>query len=703
VASCSGDPLGGARRGARPGDRRGLVSYPRTSLGPSALPSELLGPDGPFTGEAGYRFRPGQAEMADAVGHAFSAGEALICEAGTGTGKTLAYLLAAVRHQGRVIVSTATKALQDQIATRELPWLADRLGQPISFSIAKGVSNYVCRRRLAEARRDPSLAPWLDQVESWVRGSGTGDLAEADGIAEDHPIWAHVRSSTDTRMGQGCRHFEECFVTRMRHRLNDSQIILTNHHLFFADLALKAKAPKELGRIGVLPPYDAVVFDEAHRVEDVVSQHFGCRVSISALDAFFRTGFAVLEAESESTGLMKEAASARDALVAYLESSAPTDGRRPLEHEDELEVLSVPGAHLADKLAAFLEALGPYPSSPRLTVLARKAQRFMLDLRAVCEPATHHVVWIERKGDSLTLGVSVVDVSDIVRDLVGRVGAVVFTSATLASVALPAADAPAGEFEASTSPLPPPPSFSYFRTRMGIGPPAPAPVKELCLSSPFDFDSGAVLYVADDLPPVTAASYLSRAALRIGELLRLTDGGALVLTTSRRAMEFLAAEITTLTSRPVLLQGDAPKLALLNRMRVEAGLVLVATLGFWEGVDVPGRGLELVVIERLPFAVPSEAIVRARARALELSGVDPFRGYFVPDAAITLKQGVGRLLRSETDRGCVAVLDHRLVTKAYGPELRRTLPFASWTASLDRVRSHFADGGAHQGVDDPRK
>ncbi|MFO0552286.1 MAG: ATP-dependent DNA helicase [Polyangiaceae bacterium] len=666
---------------------------------------DILGPDGPISGEPGYEHRPGQLEMSDAVERALVDGRVLFCEAGTGTGKTIAYLTAAVLSGQRVVVSTATKALEDQIVEREIPRLERALGKRVDVAVAKGLSNYLCLRRYKEARRDPRFVyehrRALPLLERWARETESGDLAEAADLGENDAILAEVASGVDTRIGSNCEHFDECFVTRMKRRVASAQLIVVNHHLFFADLAVKSKAGETAARAGVLPPFEAVIFDEAHRIEDVVSAFFGVRISRSRLAALARDAIRVLGGVGEGRALAANLERTGDAFFAAMARLVPrelADGRALLAPD----AMGARERTLYDDVAQALSSLEDHAhahvASHGIELVARRARALAEDLSRVAEPATHHVAWVEARGQAaldpadgasgVVLGASLIDVGPIVRNqVVGRLGGVVFTSATLASVATTSRT----EERASEG------QFSFLRRRLGLAESGPYPIDELIVASPFDFDEAALFYTPRDLPEPTDERFTDAATERCVELVEAAGGGAFVLTTSVRAMKNLGRNLGRALGRDVLVQGDAPKSTLLDRFRRHGHAVLVATMGFWEGVDVPGEALRLVVIDKLPFAVPSDAVVAARARAVRDAGLDPFTTYSVPDAAITLKQGVGRLLRSRTDWGVSAVLDRRLVTRGYGRSILKQLPFRSRTERLEDVRAFFESRRAQPG------
>ncbi|MFO7178752.1 MAG: ATP-dependent DNA helicase [Pseudomonadota bacterium] len=662
---------------------------------------ELFGPRGPFASELGaYEERPGQLAMAEAVERALREDRLLLCEAGTGTGKTLAYLVPALLSGRKVVVSTATRALEEQIVSKDIPIACRALGIEPRIALMKGVSNYLCRRRHAEFVKSPeSLRPGyarsFAQVQSFVAETETGDLSELAGLPEDDPVRLEVASSTDTRIGSACSYYDECFVTRMKREAEAAQLVVVNHHLFFADVALRGPHPAR-----VLPDYDAVVFDEAHQLEDIATEFFSVRVSSAriarlledlqralsqsgAADPLFARTPVAGEGPSGVLALVERAAAAFFAeLGARVESGEGRIAiepdvfsgdlqRRAFELDSALEGLAALAASAAGRLVEAPDRV-TRRRGEALSLLERRAEQLREQLSIVVEGGRGRVVWLERTPRRVTLSSSPVDLSILLRERVfERVPACVLTSATLST---------GGSERPGTSP------FAYVRARLGLDDPT-QPVDELVVGSPFDFARQAVLYTPRDLPAPGTVEFLDAASERITELVSLTGGGAFVLTTSVRAMRELHRRLAaTLGGYPLMVQGEAPKAALVARFRAAENAVLVATMGFWEGVDVPGRALRLVILEKIPFAVPTDPILVARSRALEEAGKNPFLELSVPAAALSLKQGFGRLIRSQQDFGIVALLDERVHRRGYGARLLAALPPAVRVTDLEPVR-----------------
>ncbi|MBA3820188.1 MAG: ATP-dependent DNA helicase [Deltaproteobacteria bacterium] len=654
--------------------------------------TELLAPGGGLDRAIPhYEDRHEQRTMSAAVARALDDNRALIVEAGTGTGKTLAYLIPALQSGKRVVVSTGTRALQDQIARHDLPLLRTILARPFSAVVLKGVSNYVCRRKLAELesraqqlrtgppsalaahREDVSLAALLD----WSADTETGDRSEVEWLAEAAPLWAEVTTTPDARIGPRCPHFERCFVTQARRLAESAQLILVNHHLYFADRVLRAAHPGAR----VLPDHDAVIFDEAHQLEDVATEHFGARVSTHKLAELVRDAHLALSGMPlwtgrASTELIHGVERAGIGLFSLVRSALVTDdgGRVPLpdglfDQPDRQTAWFRLDTALEDLArAAEAESEPPPDEEPEgeagarasLTSLARRAREVRDDLAMIGEQRQKsHVYWGEVRSNGTVLSASPIEVAELLRRHVVTAGPTpVFTSATLAA---------AGD-------------FTYTRARLGLD-----DVDELLVPSPFDYERQAMLYVPRDLPSV-ADGFSVAAAERTRELLAITDGRAFLLFTSHRALREATARLADLPY-PRLVQGDAPRATLIDRFRATPRSVLLGTSSFWEGVDVPGDALSLVVIDKLPFAPHTDPLLAARMRTCAEAGGDPFDTIQLPAAAIALKQGFGRLIRRRDDRGIVAILDGRIVMRSYGRVFLDTLPAGlPRTSALEQVR-----------------
>ncbi|TNF32582.1 MAG: ATP-dependent DNA helicase [Deltaproteobacteria bacterium] len=643
---------------------------------------EVIGPGGRLaTALPGYERRSGQETMMRAVASALERRETLMVEAGTGTGKSLAYLLPAALSGEHVILSTGTRTLQDQLWEKQVPFARDILGIEFEAAILKGRTNYLCLLALDEARRDPRLA--LDQREDlariarWAAMTGTGDRAELADLADSSPAWRAVTVDAEQCVGRRCAHFDDCFVMRARRLAERADIVIVNHHLFFADLALKGATG-----FGLLPDADAVVFDEAHHLEDIAAAHFGFAVSDARVGRF---GADVRRALTTAGNGIPEgtanalAALSRDTerLYAAYRRFLP-QGRLTRETLSD-EILTAYYA-LDTALGAVARALHAYDTAgaEAITRLIQRGESLRAELAELVLCRRDDLVhWVERGPRAVFLRAAPIEVGALFRDVVfARFGAVVLTSATLTTQG----------------------TFDHYRARLGL----PDDAHTLNVASPFDYANQALIYVPDDLPAPNSEAWLDAAAERIAELVGLTRGRALLLFTSFRAMRGVHARIADRLEHPVMMQGEGSRESLLKRLRTEAGSVLFATATFWEGVDVVGDALSLVVIDRLPFAPPGDPMVDARIGALTSAGRNAFMEYQVPSAIISLKQGFGRLIRHRTDRGIVAILDPRLTRSRYGAAFLRSLPPARRTANLRLLASWWDElsGGEARLEDD---
>jgi ATP-dependent DNA helicase DinG len=633
-----------------------------------------------------YEDRAEQRAMSEAVARALADERPLIVEAGTGTGKTLAYLIPALQSGKRVVVSTGTRTLQDQIARHDVPLLREIIARPFSAVVLKGVANYVCRRRLAEAvtvaKPDVSLSALVD----WTEHTETGDRAEVEWLAEGSPLWQEVTTTPDARIGPRCPYFERCFVTQARRLAEQAQLILVNHHLYFADRSLRASYPGAR----VLPDHDAVIFDEAHQLEDVATEHFGARISTAKLTELVRDAHLNLarmplwtgRASIDVIGAVERASINLFAMLraSLLRAEDGDGGRVPLpvglfDHPDRQEAWFRLDTAL-EELARAAEAEGEPPpdveddgdagARASLTGLARRARESRDALATIAEQRQKsHVYWGEVRSTGTYLTASPIDVAELMRKQIVRAGPTpVFTSATLSA---------AGQ-------------LSYSRARLGLD-----DAEELMVASPFDYARQAMLYVPRDLPPVNDGFSVATAE-RVQELLAITQGRAFLLFTSHRALREATTRLAKLPF-PKLVQGEAPRATLVDRFRSTPNAVLLGTGSFWEGVDVPGDALSLVVIDKLPFAPHTDPLIAARMQLRAEAGEDPFAAIQLPAAAIALKQGFGRLIRRRDDRGIVAILDGRIVTRTYGRVFLDTLPAGlPRTSAIEQVRRWWASG-----------
>ena len=626
-----------------------------------------------------YEFRRGQLQMAQAVEAAIEEKRHLIVEAGTGTGKTLAYLMPVIRSGKRVIISTGTKNLQEQLFHKDIPFLEQALfpegNKKLSVCYMKGRNNYLCRKKLYDLTGQPVLSG-LDEIEqyraiaAWEGTTASGDRAELTQLPEASALWHKLDARADTCLGQKCSSWDKCFVTEMRRRGAESDIIIVNHHLFFADLGIKQQA-EGAPDAGILPDAGVVIFDEAHELEDVAGSYFGISVSAARLEELCRDVEASLQRNKNYTASLSGAIqSLRDRSGFFFSLLPSGDGRFAFENRREfLEENGDEFIGLRQSLARLGAEIENLPSKPEeMFAFARRAQELQAQLGFMMESEDKNTVfWIERRRgggrEKISLQATPIDVGPILREcLWTKLESSVLTSATLAVGG----------------------GFDYIRGRLGV-----EHARDLVLPSHFDYQNQALLYVPPDLPDPRTPQFAAKAAERIRRLLEITHGRAFVLFTSYAQMRDVYQRLLGEVEFPMLLQGDAPKNALLEEFRLTPNCVLFATSSFWQGVDVQGEQLSCVIIDRLPFAVPSDPVVAARIKTIDADGGNAFFQYQVPAAVITLKQGFGRLIRSLNDRGLLALLDNRILKKQYGRVFVESLPDYRRTTELGVVEQWF--------------
>jgi len=625
----------------------------------------LLGPGGAIQAALErYEHRPEQLALAREVERVLDGRGYLIAEAGTGTGKTLAYLVPAALSGRRVVISTATKNLQEQIFFKDIPLLRDRVGLELEAAYLKGRSNYLCIHRFEAFDREPKFARQEDAsawplLRAWAMRTETGDRAELD-LPDAFSAWPQLSTTPETCLGPKCPLYEPCFVTRARRRAEQASLVVVNHHLFFADLAIRSAAAGA-DRAGILPRYEAVVFDEAHGLEDAATEHFGVKVSSFRLDDLVGDALRAVPAADARRELLSAAAIRVKSASEALFSEAPR-ALGLFASESAVRLTARALQPLRPKVEPLLEALSALASAsasdedPQALAISRRSAEIAAELDFITlGESADHVYWGEARGRGVFLRAAPIDVArELQSRLYAAVDTVVFTSATLGTQT----------------------GFGYFAHRMGLQAedgPQVEPLREISVESPFDFRRQAALYAPSHLPETSAPGFVEAVAEEILALSRVTGGRAFALFTSLRNMEAAYRLAAGRLAVPALLQGERPKTALLEAFRARPS-VLFAAHSFWEGVDVPGEALSLVVIDKLPFASPGDPLVAARIEQLRARGVDPFGGYQLPEAVIALRQGFGRLIRTRDDRGIVAVLDRRLVTRAYGQAFLRSLP-----------------------------
>jgi len=645
-----------------------------------------------------YEFRRGQLEMAQAVERAFSENRHLIVEAGTGTGKTLAYLLPALRVCAatgrRVIISTGTKNLQEQLFFKDVPFLESLLG-PLRVCYMKGRANYLCRHKLFALRNQPILSgleeiAQYQAIAEWEKTTETGDRAEIDDLPEVSALWSKLDARSEACLGQTCPDYGRCFITEMRRRAAESDVVIVNHHLFFADMAIRQQAGGAPDA-GVLPEAGVVIFDEAHELEEVASSYFGISLSNVRLEEMPRDVETLLRARKELKAEVVTAAQMireRSRLffaalptraaggwerggargTGGLERSGGGEGRIPFTNREEfLESQGDVYLGLLNALHRMEGELEKLREAEEAQPLRRRATSVREQLKFLMESNDQNTVfWLERRSGrqmSTHLQATPIDVSDLLRELLFEAyPSVVLTSATLTVQS----------------------GFAHIRKRLGLD-----EARELVVPSHFRYNQQALLYLPPEMPDPREPNFQEEAAKRIRRMLDITRGRAFCLFTSYQQMRDLYERLLCEVGYPLLLQGTAPRKALLEEFRATPNAVLFGTSSFWQGVDVQGEALSCVIVDRLPFAVPSDPVVQARMRAIEEAGGKPFFEYQVPSAVIALKQGFGRLIRSLDDRGVLMLLDPRLERQRYGRIFLESLPPYRITQNIGDVEAFF--------------
>jgi ATP-dependent DNA helicase DinG len=639
------------------------------SVREAAVPaiSEIFGPGGLLEKSmpTGYEHRQSQLEMAEIVENAFEKHQHAIVEAGTGTGKTLAYLIPAIRSGRRVVISTATKSLQEQLYSKDVPFLQKHFAPELKVAVMKGRSNFLCREKLHQMEGQPLLkgmdeVDWFAQIRDWEKLTETGDRAQLDFLSDDSDLWHRLDARRETCTGQKCPEFKNCFITKMHQRAQDADIIIVNHHLFFADLALRSD---DFG--GILPEHSAVVFDEAHEIEDVASDFFARQISNYRFEELARDAEQALRLKGlAQPKILKRVTRLREHSRSFFETFPPKEGRFPFDHAQRENFLAQ-SREAYDELTVAVMALetdlAALQTKPdEVLAIGRRAAELRNELAFLLESSErNYVYWYERRGKGIFLVATPIDVSAILRErLFEAFDTVILTSATLAV---------GGRFD-------------FLKQRLGI-----AVAQERVLQHEFDFRNQSLLYIPTSLPDVRDARFSACAADEITRLLEITHGRAFCLFTSYSQMKDVFERVRANLDFPLLIQGSAPRGLLLDKFRNTPGAVLFATSSFWQGVDVPGEQLSCVIIDRLPFAVPSDPVVAARVRALQDDGRNPFAEYQVPEAVLALKQGFGRLIRSRTDRGVLAILDNRIQRMQYGKIFLESLPEYATTQDIAAV------------------
>ena len=615
-----------------------------------------------------YEFRPGQLEMAESVEFALESRQHLIVEAGTGTGKTLAYLVPLLRSGLRTVISTGTKNLQEQLFYKDVPFLK-KLFPHMRVTLMKGRQNYLCRQKLYDMEKQPVLDS-MEEVEQypklrkWEETTETGDRAELRWMPDQSELWRKVDARSEACTGQKCQLFERCFITQMHQRAAESDLLIVNHHLFFADLALRQN-----GYTALLPDYAALVFDEAHEMEDVATQYFGVEASSYRMEELARDTEATLRMKGvKSNEVLAAVGELRRRSESFFELFPRTEGRSNFDNRDSfLEVNRGAYSALANALMLLQTELSRAPERPEeINNVMKRAKELRATIEIVMESHERNMVyWWERRGRGVFIQATPIDVSSLLREkLFEQVETVILTSATLAVGG----------------------TFDFLKRRLGV-----QNAKERVFSSHFDYAHQSLLYTPVHLPDPRQPDFGRLAAEEVVQLLKATRGRAFVLFTSYAQMRDVYERVRPRVRYPLLIQGSMPRTQLLDSFRSTPHAVLFGTSSFWQGVDVQGEQLSAVLIDRLPFAVPSDPVTAARIRQINDEGGNAFTDYQVPQAVITLKQGFGRLIRSESDRGILVMLDQRLIRMPYGKIFLESLPPYHQTNRLEDVKAFMRE------------
>jgi len=615
--------------------------------------------------------------MAQAVARAITLRQPLVAEAGTGTGKTFAYLVPALLYGGKVIVSTGTKTLQDQLFERDLPLIRDALAAPITVALLKGRANYVCHHHLERTAREGRLpsradARYLPKIVSFARATSRGDRAELADVPENAAIWPLVTSTRDNCLGSNCAFHRECFVMKARKDALDADVVVINHHLFFADVTLRDEGLAEL-----LPACNTVILDEAHQLPDTATLFFGEQTTAGELAELARDAEAIARAQLRDVPDLPDASAELVPLIRKFRLAA---GDTPGKFSQQALAGRQPFREALDALAAGLDRLASEmrlvaDRSEDIALVARRAEaaadglaRWQAGLRD--DAPDDWIRWMDIGAQSWQLHASPLSVADVFRRQVDDTGrAWIFTSATLA----------VGR------------DFSLYTSQLGLGDAATG-----CWDSPFDYPTQGLLYVPRGLPAPNSIEHTNAVVDAALPVLKASGGRAFLLFTTLRALNAARERLAALFERdgldyPVLVQGDGSKTELLLRFRALGNAVLLGSASFWEGVDVPGDALSVVVIDKLPFAPPDDPLLAARLTRLAAEGGNAFMDWQLPQAAISLKQGAGRLIRSETDRGVLMLCDPRIVDKPYGRKIWQSLPAMKRTRELADVVAFFTN------------
>jgi ATP-dependent DNA helicase DinG len=634
--------------------------------------AEIFKPDGPLANAIeGYKERAEQVHMANAIADAIAANKQLVAEAGTGTGKTFAYLVPALLSGGKVIISTGTKTLQDQLFNRDLPNVRDALKVPVSVSMLKGRANYVCLYYLERAEQNGRFASredaqYVHLIKRFAEHSKTGDKSELTDVPENATIWMNVTSTRDNCLGQDCDYYKDCFVMEARKKALAADVVVVNHHLFFADVMLRDEGVAEL-----LPSANTVIFDEAHQLPAIAGLFFGEDISTSQLIELCRDATAAyLTSAKDCVALSEAVPPLEKALKDFRLLFAYEGARMPVQKALALKGFEAAYQTMQSRLGTLTGVLETQASrDPVLEKCWQRGEELLVQLRRWLKAENNNLVrWVEVFTQSVQLHATPLSVADSFgKQLSQQPRAWIFTSATLAVKS----------------------DFSHYQSQMGL-----SGAESLYLQSPFDYAKQALLYAPMNMPDPNSAEYINAVVAAALPVIQASQGRAFVLCTSLRAMREVHALFKDAFRRhgmeyPLLLQGDSTRTELLDRFRTHGNAVLVGSQSFWEGVDVRGEALSVVIIDKIPFAPPDDPLLSARIDKLNAEGKNAFIEYQLPYSVITLKQGAGRLIRDERDRGVLMICDPRLITKSYGKRIWQSLPPFRRTKELAEVESFF--------------
>lgn len=626
---------------------------------------KLFSPDGLISqNHPNYEYRPGQVQMARGILNAFKEGCHYIAEAGTGTGKTLAYLAPAIEvalNEGkRIVISTGTKNLQEQLVNKDIPFLK-KLIPNFTYTCMKGRWNYACISRVLKGTTEPILegldeAKHFETIHKWLNNTAIGDRAELKTLPEDLQMWSHLNATTENCVGRKCEYFDDCFITRMRARAEDSDIIIVNHHLFFADLALR-----EVLHTKAIPNYDFVIFDEAHLIEEIATKYFGFEVSDSYLKRLLKK---IKKLSINNDTLIDRSVEQIEMLWHEISSLVGTNNIYTIKNAlpdvliDNYFVLS----SLLLQVQKGFDVLTEPDKESKLLESQLKEKRFGLDF-ILTQKEKGYVFYFTRNKKSIKIESAPIEVAELLRSKIfDKVESCILTSATLLING----------------------RLDFISERLGID-----KAKQFIAPSVFDYKKQAILYLPPDMNEPSSPNFTKQAIDQCIEILNITSGRAFILTTSLKSMQDLYNGVCNQIDHPCLLQGQMSKTGILEAFHQQRNAVLFATTSFWEGIDIQGEKLSCVIIDKLPFSVPDDPITEARNKFIEECGGNAFYQYSLPEAVIALKQGFGRLIRSKKDTGVVMILDPRLKTKGYGQYFLNSLPNAKVSNDIEDVRKLF--------------